>query len=212
MNKIKDQIISMLIEHSRIIYSVISNMGVFYSTWVENDEKSKETLEKKMSKMQLSEEDGDSIKIRLIQDFSEASTQGMGDYVALVLKMDNVINFALEFVAILGNINLDEKQGGGIQKRYHKLINNVIKMADVLKRTIKNLRDKPEDVFKNTTEIHELENNIDVIFREFLEYLYSNEQLDIRLLLRIRDSIKILEDLADRVHDIADLIRVLRYQ
>ena len=33
-----------------------------------------------------------------------------------------------------------------------------------------------------------------------------------RKLLRIRDSIVLLEQLADRIHDIADLIRILLYQ
>ncbi|MFX1310238.1 MAG: hypothetical protein ACFE8C_11110, partial [Promethearchaeota archaeon] len=70
MNKIKEEIIAMLIEHSRIIYSVLSNMGVFYNRWAEDYEKNRASLEKKKSKMQLSEEDADTIKIQLIQNFS----------------------------------------------------------------------------------------------------------------------------------------------
>ena len=57
MNKIKEQIIALLIEHSRIIYSVVSDMGVFYSSWAENYEKNKDMLEKKRNKIILSEED-----------------------------------------------------------------------------------------------------------------------------------------------------------
>ena len=37
----------MLIEHSRIIYSVISDMGVFYSSWAKDYEANKKSLEKK---------------------------------------------------------------------------------------------------------------------------------------------------------------------
>ena len=66
LNKIKEEIISMLIEHSRIIYSVLSDMGVFYNRWAENYEKHKSSLEKKKSKMQLSEEDADGIKDTLM--------------------------------------------------------------------------------------------------------------------------------------------------
>jgi uncharacterized protein Yka (UPF0111/DUF47 family) len=85
-------------------------------------------------------------------------------------------------------------------------------MAGVLKTTIKSLRDKRGIVFKNTTKIHEIENNVDITFREFLNYLYNTRDLEIRMLLRIRDSIVILENLADRIHDIGDEIRVLLYQ
>jgi len=212
MNKIKDEIISILIEHSRIIYSVLSDMGVFYNRWAEDYEKHKTSLEKKKSKMQLSEEDADVIKIELIQKFSEAETAGLGDFISLILKMDNVINYPLEFVDMLPKIKLDDKNNEEIKKRYEKLINKTIEMATVLKATIKSLRDKPDVVFNNTTKIHEIENEIDTIYRQFLEYLYSNENLNIRVLLRLRDSIVLLEQLCDRIHDIADVIRVLLYQ
>lgn len=200
----------MLIEHSRIIYSVLSDMGVFYNRWVDNYEKHKSSLEKKKSKMQLSEEDADGIKIQLIQNFSESGA-GLGDFVALILQMDNVINYPLEFVDMLPKIKMDVKNNKEIVMRYEKLINKTIEMANVLKSTIKSLRDQPDVVFNNTTKIHEIENEVDNIYRQFLEYLYSDEKIDIRVLLRLRDSIVLLEQLADRIHDIADKIRVLLY-
>jgi len=212
MNKIKDEIISMLIEHSRIIYSVISDMAVYYSVWAKDYESNKESLDKKKIKMQLLEEDGDSIKIQLIQKYAEAGPQGLRDYIALILKMDNVINDPLEIVDMFSKLKLVNGKDDDIKKRYEKLINKTISMADVLKSTIKSLRDKPEIVFNNTTAIHEIENEIDSIYRQFLESLYSNEELDIRKLLRIRDSIVLLERLCDKIHDIADLIRILLYQ
>ena len=84
-------------------------------------------------------------------------------------------------------------------------------MTDVLKTTIKNLRDNRPAVSDNTTMIHKIENDIDLMFREFLNYLYDDTSLDIRLMLKIKDSLIILEQLADRIHDIADIIRVLLY-
>ena len=209
--KIKEEIISLLIDHVRIIYSIISDMGVYYTTWAEDFEANKKSLEKKKSKMQLSEEEGDELKIRLIQNFSEAEAFNLGDYVALVLKMDNVINYPLEFVDMLTKISLTGKSADEIKKKYHKLINQIMEMASILKIAIKNLRDNPDKVFENTTTIHELESEIDRTYRQFLEFLYSNVE-DIRTLLRIRDSIVLLEQLADRIHDIADVMRVLLYQ
>ncbi|TXT61914.1 MAG: hypothetical protein BAJALOKI3v1_720001 [Promethearchaeota archaeon] len=206
-----DEITSLLIEHSRILYQVVSDMGVYYTDWQEGKKASKKDLKKRMSKLQLLEEDADNIKIRLIKEFSEASAQGLGDYMTLILRMDNVINAALEFVDILSKIDAIEEFNEDMKSSYHKMINTILEMTNVLKLAIKNLRDNPQEVFQNTTNIHELENDIDLVFREFLDYLYNNKEIDIRLLLRIRDSIKILEELADRIHDIGDLLRVLRY-
>ena len=209
--KVKEEIITILIEHSRIMYSVTSDMAVYYSALAEDFENNKKILEKKKTKMQLSEEEGDELKIRLIQNFSEAQAFNMGAYVNLVLRMDNIINYPLEFVDMLGNINLKEKEEKEIKKKYHKLLNQVIEMVDILKTTIKNLRDKPDIVFDNTTSIHELESKIDKTYRQFLEFIYTNIE-DFRTLLRVRDSIVLLEQMADRVHDIADILRVLLYQ
>ena len=208
-HKIKDEMITMLIEHSRVIYSVISDMSVFYTAWAENYQGNKKKLDKKKTKMQLSEEDADAIKIKFIKEFGEAAPQGLGGYLSLVLKMDNVINYALEFVDILTFI--DYQINDDIKKQYQKLLNKLIKMVDTLKLAIKNLRDNPDEVFRNTTEIHEIENEIDLIFRQFSNYLYDKEELEIRKLLRIRDSIIILENLADQIHDIADELRILLY-
>ncbi len=206
-SKIKEEIISLLIEHSRIIYNVISDMAVYYNFWTEDQDKN---LEKKRNKMQMLEEEADEIKIQIIQGYSEVGA-GYGDYIDLILKMDAVIDYPLEFVDMLPKIELSQKIKKEVSKKYHNLINIIIQMTDVLKTTIKNLRDNKTAVFNNTTEIHELENEIDRIYRKFLEYLYSNEEINIRSLLRLRDSIVLLEQLADRIHDIADLIRVLLY-
>jgi uncharacterized protein Yka (UPF0111/DUF47 family) len=126
--------------------------------------------------------------------------------------MDNVINYPLEFVDMLPKIKLGGGKDDEIKKRYEKLINKIISMTNLLKSTIKSLRDNPDIVFKNTTAIHEDENEVDTIYRQFLDYLYSNEELGMGNLLRIRDSIVLLEQSADRMHDIADQIRVLLYQ
>ncbi|MFX0047054.1 MAG: DUF47 domain-containing protein [Candidatus Hermodarchaeota archaeon] len=209
--KVKEEIITLLIEHSRIIYDVTSDMGVYYSTWAEDFESNKENLEKKKIKMQLSEEEADELKIQLIKNFSEAEAFNMGAYVNLVLRMDNIINYPLEFVDMLTNIKIEGKIAKEIKKRYHKLLNQVLEMVDILKTAIKNLRDQPDIVFENTTTIHERESEIDRTYRQFLEYIYSNIE-DIRVLLRVRDSIVLLEQMADRIHDIADLMRVLLYQ
>ena len=208
--KVKEEIITLLIEHSRIIYDVASDMGVYYSMWDDDFESNKENLEKKKSKMQISEEEADELKIRLIKNFSEAEAFNMGAYVNLVLRMDVIINYPLEFVDMLTNIKIEDKTAKEIKKNYHKLLNQILEMVDILKTAIKNLRDQPTIVFENTTTLHELESEIDKTYRQFLEFIYSNVE-DIRTLMRIRDSIVLLEQMADRIHDIADVMRVLLY-
>ncbi|MFW9948252.1 MAG: hypothetical protein ACFFDX_15610, partial [Candidatus Odinarchaeota archaeon] len=182
MDKVKDQIIEMLIDHSRIIYSIISDMGVFYVTWAENSNLNKELLERKLNKLKIDIEQATSIKNQAIKDFTEAVTLISGDYIILILKMDNLSNIALKFVDLLIYIELNDLNSE-MKKIYHKSINTILDMANILKDSIKMLRENPSNVIYKINEIHELGNSIDIIFHQFLNYLYQDKDLNIRNLL-----------------------------
>ena len=61
MVTIIDEMTSLLIEHSRILYQVISDMGVYYTSWQEAKKSNQKNLAKKKAKLLLLEEDADSI-------------------------------------------------------------------------------------------------------------------------------------------------------
>ncbi len=211
MDKVKSQIIEMLIDHSRIIYSIISDMGVFYVTWAENSKLNKELLEKKLNKLKFDMEEATSIKDQAIKDFTEALSLISEDYIILILKMDNLSNIALKFVDLLIYIELNDLNSE-MKKIYHKSINTILDMANILKESIKMLRETPSNVIYKINEIHELGNSIDIIFHQFLNYLYQDKDLNIRNLLIIRDTIITLEQFVDKIHHIAEIIRVLHYE
>ena len=211
MDKVKNQIIEMLIDHSRIIYSIISDMGVFYVTWAENSKLNKELLEKKLNKLKFDMEEATSIKDQAIKDFTEALSLISEDYIILILKMDNLSNIALKFVDLLIYIQLNDLNSE-MKKIYHKSINTILDMANILKESIKMLRENPSNVIYKINEIHELGNSIDIIFHQFLNYLYQDKDLNIRNLLIIRDTIITLEQFVDKIHHIAEIIRVLHYE
>ena len=211
IDKIKDQIIEMLIDHSRGIYSIISDMGVFYMAWAENSKLSKETLIKKSNKLKLDIEDAALIKNQIIKEFSEALTLGSGDWIILILKMDNLSNLALKFVDLLIYIEVSDLNSE-MKGMYHKSINTILTMANLLKDSIRLLLENPNNVVYNINKIHELGNSIDMIFHQFLHYLYKDKDLNIRNLLIIRDSVITLEQFVDKIHQIAEIIRVLHYE
>ncbi|MFW9865405.1 MAG: hypothetical protein ACFFEN_04830 [Candidatus Thorarchaeota archaeon] len=211
LDKIKIQIIEMLVDHSRLIYSIISDMGVIYTTWVENSINNKETLERKLNKLKLDIEEAASIKNQTVKDFTEVITLRSGDYITLILKMDNLSNLALKFVDLLMYIELSDLNSE-MKKMYHKSINTLLQMVELLKESIKLLLETPSKVIYRINEIHELGNTIDMIFHQFLNHLYKDKDLNFRSLLIIRDSIITLEQFVEKIHHIAEIIRVLHYE
>ncbi|MFX1573655.1 MAG: hypothetical protein ACFFB0_12970 [Promethearchaeota archaeon] len=210
-DKIKDLLIEMLIDHSRAMYSTICDMGVFYIAWVENSKVSKEILEKKANKLKFDIEKATSIKNQTIKDFSEVLTLGSGDWVILIQKMDNLSNLASKFVDLLIYIKLSDLNSE-MKKMYHKSINTILEMTELIKESIKLLRENPTNIIYNINKIHELGNSIEIIFHHFLNYLYKDKELNIRNLLIIRDSVITLEHFVDKINHIAEIIRVLHYE
>ncbi len=210
-SKIKDQLIEMLIEHSRTMYSIISDMGVFYVAWAEVSKTNQDILKKKASKLNFDIEEATLIKNQTIKDFSEAVPLGSGDWVILIQKMNNLSNLALKFIDLLMYIELKDVDSE-IKKMYHKSINEILEMATLLKKSIKLLRENPNNVIFNINKIHELGNSIDMLFYQFLHYLYKDKDLEIRNLLIIRDSVVTLEQFVDKINHIAEIIRVLHYE
>ncbi|MFW9942401.1 MAG: hypothetical protein ACFFFT_15290 [Candidatus Thorarchaeota archaeon] len=211
MEKIKEQIIDRFIEYSRAIYSIISDMGVFYISWVENSIKSKDILEKKAIKLKFDIEESVVIKNQIIKEFSEAFSIGAEDWAILIQKMDSLANLASKFVSLLEYIDLSDLNTE-MKDSYHNSIKKILEMVNLLKGAIKLLRDNPNKVIYNINEIHELGNSTDLILNDFLHYLYKDKYLKIRNLLVIRDNIKTLEQFVDKIYHIAEIIRVLRYE
>lgn len=211
MNKLKDQILMALIDHSRIIYSIISDMGVFYIAWTEKSKFSKKQLENKLSKLKLDIDDAAILKNKIIKDFSEDIALGFGDYIILLQKMNNLSNVALKFAELLIYFELNDINDE-IKEMYHKSINTILEMVNLLKETIKLSLKSPNKAIYRINEIHELANSVEIIFYRFLNYLYKNKDLNIRNLLIIRESVITLEHFNDKIHHIAEIIRVLNYE
>ncbi|MFW9989437.1 MAG: hypothetical protein ACFFC3_12340 [Candidatus Odinarchaeota archaeon] len=211
MEKIKKEIIEMLVNHSRIIYSIISDMGVFYIAWAKNSKINKEKLEKKLNKLKFDIEEAASIKNQIIENFSEVGTLGSGEFITLILKMDNLSYLALKFVDLLMYIDLNDVKPE-MKEIYHKSINTILQMVELLKESIKLLLLNPNKINYNINKIHELANSIDIIFHQFLNYLYQDKDLNFRNLLIIRDSVITLEQFIDKIHHIAEIIRILHYE
>ncbi len=211
MDKIKEQILDLLIEHSRAVYSIVSDMGVFYQNWVDSSKSSKAILENKVSKLYLDIEEATSIKNRIIKEFSEAFSLGAGDWAILTQKMHNLSNLAFKFVNILEHVDLSVIDSE-MKKRYHKSINSILEMVNLLKSSIKLLRENPDSIIYNLNEIHELGNSTDLMLHDFLYYLYKDKDLEIRNLLVIRDNVVALEHYIDKIYSIAEIIRMLHYE
>lgn len=207
MNQIKYKVIEILIDHVRIVKQSLIEMHIFYNAWIEGTDKKK--LNEKKREISKLEEDGDKLKISVIKKFAEAESHGLGKLLELALKTDGILNYINEFTDRL--IYIETNLPDNIHKKINKILKKSIKMGEVLTTAIKSLLDPPEKAFNASTQVHILEHEIDAQYREFENNLYDNKDLEISNILKIKTAVLKIEQMADHIENIADLIRIISY-
>ena len=207
LNQLKYKVIEILIDHVRLVKQSLIEMHLFYKAWAEGTAKKK--LNERKNKISKLEEEGDLVKISVIKKFAEAESHGLSTLLELALKTDGILNYINEFTDRLIYIDVD------LPENIHKKINNIlkksIKMGEVLTTAIKSLVDPPEKAFNASTQVHILEHEIDSQYREFENYLYDSKNLEIITILKIKAAVLKIEQMADHIEGIADLIRIISH-
>jgi uncharacterized protein Yka (UPF0111/DUF47 family) len=201
----QSELINLLIDHSRIFYSVISDMAVYFLNYVTGN---KQELEQKRAKMQLEMEDADLIKNHLIQDFSDIKLFGLGDYISLIIKLDNILDDALRFIETLNIIDFNSLNSN-LQREYQTIVNNILKISALTKEAIRSLEDIPETLIFDINEIHQLSSTIEDLIHRFMTHLFNNDDIDLKTTVVILSAIRVLEAILDKINHITDVMRVL---
>lgn len=196
-----------------ILYSLISDVGVYFLNFAEKSEVDKLDLENKKNKMLSELQEADSIKNKVIRDFSEIIIIGIDtrNYISLILKMQNLLNYALKFVENLEYIDF-KILNMVFKQKYHKILDNIIQMALLMKETMKWVQNNPSGVIPDINKMHQVSENTEQLIRTIMSLIFIDNDLKVRDLVLIFSSIKIIESILDKINHIADNIRILYYE
>ncbi|MFX1258254.1 MAG: DUF47 family protein [Promethearchaeota archaeon] len=181
--------------------------------FAEKSEVDKLDLENKKNKMLSELQEADSIKNKVIRDFSEIIIIGIDtrNYISLILKMQNLLNYALKFVENLEYIDF-KILNMVFKQKYHKILDNIIQMALLMKETMKWVQNNPSGVIPDINKMHQVSENTEQLIRTIMSLIFIDNDLKVRDLVLIFSSIKIIESILDKINHIADNIRILYYE
>lgn len=207
MNPLKYQVINSLNDHVRIVSNSLKETLKFYSAWVREGNSKKVTeIRENISKM---EEDADMIKAMIIKTFAEAYSLGLGTLLNLVLKTDDILNYVNEFTDRL--LYIEIKLPSNLEKMINAILKKSIEMGEALAVAIKSLLVTADKAFDTSKKVHILEHEIDKQYREFENVLYDSKELEVTSMLKIKAAVLKIEQMADLIEDIANIIRVVAY-
>jgi len=199
-------ITQMLEEHFRVALSASKMVANAVTDWLAGKGSiTKEDLEKVTSL----EEKGDDLKRTLLNELAKAVTlMQREDLLRLVHYNDKLIDGAewclYDLAAIVDNWTPE----GELKEKIGKLSELVIEEITQQREAVRFLSINMEESMKKADAICSLEKKIDVLQREILSLLYPAE-IPLAILLRFRDFINMMEDIANFGEDAAITIRTL---
>jgi predicted phosphate transport protein (TIGR00153 family) len=206
LNSELSNITQMLEEHFRAALSASKLVNNAVNDWIAG--KSNITAEDLKSITAL-EEKGDDLKHTILTELAKAnSLMQREDLLRLVHYNDKLADGAewclYHLAAIANSWNPDDELKEKIAKMSELVIEEITQQREAVRFLSLNM----EESMKRADEICKLEKQVDVIQREIVSLLYP-ANIPIAILLRFRDFINMMEDIANFGEDAAITIRTL---
>jgi len=199
-------ITQMLEEHIRVAVSANKIVVNTITEWLEGKTSvDKEELEKITSL----EEKGDALKRAILNELAEASSLiQREDFLKLVHFNDKLIDGAEIACYHLAAVVGEWTPKGGLKEEVEKFGNLMAAQVKEQREAVRFLSINMEESMKRADEICKIEKEIDVVQRMIVSLLYPLD-IPVAVMLRFRDFINMLEDMANFSEDAAIVIRTL---
>ncbi len=196
----------MLEEHFRIALSSNRTVVNALTDWLDSNKTIEDAILKKITEL---EEKGDDIKRKILVELANANSMlQREDLVRLVHYNDKLIDGAeiagYHLAATIGTW----KPEGVLKDKIAEIGTAVMDIITQQREAVRLLSINMESSMKKADEICVIEKRIDVLMRDVFSLLYPAE-IDIATLLRFRDFLNVMEDIANFSEDAAITIRSL---
>ena len=199
-------ITKMLEEHFRVAVSANKIVVNSITDWLEG----KSSIDKEdLDKITALEEKGDSLKRTILNELAKASTlMQREDLLKLVHYNDKSIDGAEIACYHLAAVVSQWTPDGEMKEHVAQLGKLVSSQVTEQREAVRFLSINMEESTKHAEEICKIEKQIDVVQRKIVSLLYPLD-IPIAVMLRFRDFVNLLEDMANFSEDAALVIRTL---
>jgi predicted phosphate transport protein (TIGR00153 family) len=194
----------MLEEHFRVALSANKMVISSLFSWLEENKKIPAEDLKKITEL---EEKGDGLKRHVLNHLSKANTlMQREDLLRLLHYNDKLIDGAEILLYHLDAIIDSWTPEGPLKEKLHELGGAMTEIISEQREAVRFLSLNIEKSIEKAQHICAIEKRIDILQREIIEVLYPSE-LPLATLLRLRDFLNMMEDVANFSEDAAITIR-----
>ena len=192
-------------DYMRLVFSAIKELSLMVDDWADNKINSLKGHLDKITELESKAEDSKRI---LLDKLSEA--EGMlhrEELMRLVMSIDEIVDVTEGTGYRITSIS-DWKIETKTKDLLQKMMNQVIEIMSTLKTVIFILTQNAEKAIKETENVSKIEREIDKTRRKIMDHVYSLN-LDFRMVLKMRDLVNHMEEIADLTEGVADAARIL---
>jgi len=205
LNEVERNALSMCLDHLIYIGEGVTYLSYLIERWLNNEEINPDAVIKKLAEL---ERKADNAKHVLLKHLSETpSLLQREDLMRIVLIADKIAE-NVESAGFHLTTILDWHPPEKISNEILKMVDKVIEVINTLKDAVRVLSINTEKVAAYVSKINSLERSIDFVHRRILD-IVASEEIDLRVLLRVRDFINHVEEISDVSEEVADAILIL---
>jgi predicted phosphate transport protein (TIGR00153 family) len=196
----------MLEEHFRVVVSANKIAASILTDWLDEH---KTVSKKDLAKVTALEEKGDELKLVLMKKLADAnSLMQREDLLRLVHYNDKLVDGAEIACHHLAAVMDSWVPEGVLKKKLQELGGLVMSIVTEQREAVRFLSINMETSMKKADEICRIEKQIDIVQRDILLPLYTSE-IGLAKILRLRDFVNVMEEIANLSEDAAITIRSL---
>ncbi len=196
----------MLEEHFRVVLSANKIAAKVLTDWLDEH---KTVSKKDLAKVTTLEEKGDELKRVLMKKLADAnSLMQREDLLRLVHYNDKLVDGAEIACYHLAAVMDSWVPKGTLKKKLQELGGLVLSIVTEVREAVRFLSINMETAMKKADEICRIEKQIDIVQRDILQPLYASE-IGLAKILRLRDFVNVMEEIANLSEDAAITIRSL---
>lgn len=208
--RVKRRALSVCQDHLRKVLEIARKVPQMVELFVKDE---KESARQLFMEIRKSEEEVDTARRMVSQELAEigAILMSREDFLRFTNLTSEIADFC-EGIAfrLLEIMERGWKVPSDIKKGLMKLAEAVLETISKLRETALTLTYGPTKTQEKAREVETAERIVDDIYRE-LELKIINSQLDIPVLILLRDVIELLEDATDKAEDASDACRILSF-
>ncbi len=204
-NRAEYKAIAIAQDHAGIVLQAAKALRVMIEDWMDGRTKVHREHFNKLAKL---ERKADTVKRTLLDELSISETMlRRSDYFRLVMRTDDIADLCEASAWDLTGLEKfqpDEKT----QKHFKAMLDALSDAVYKMRQAIMFLEQNSDKAVEFAMQVDLAEREADSAHRKFTQFLYSSN-IEITVLLRLKDLGQHLEEIADAAEDAADAVRII---